>query len=147
MMQQHLQRLNTTFYTDTLFIKCKSTIVNNVAQVYTDGQRFFHFDALTSKSLAGLRLENLTKNIGIPNTIIYDAAPEQVSTNSYLQKTMGKCKIRRHQRKSYSQWQNRAEDSIRELKRRWKWRMIKHRPPKGVWDFGMVYESDILSII
>ena len=78
MMQQHLQQLNTKFYTDTLSAKWKSIIGNNVAQAYTNGQGFVHVNPRTSKSLAGLTLENLTENIAIPNTIIYDGAPEQV---------------------------------------------------------------------
>ena len=41
MMQQHLRRFNTEFYTDNLFAKWKSIIVNNVAQIYTGGQGFF----------------------------------------------------------------------------------------------------------
>ena len=60
---------------------------------------------------------------------------------------MRKCKIRGHQCEPYSKWQNRAEDSIWEFKRRWKRRMIKCRAPKHVWVFGMLYESDILSRI
>ena len=118
-----------------------------MAQVYTDGQGFVHVGPRTSKYLAGLTLDNLTKNIGTPNTIIYDGAPEQVGPNSDFQNKMRKCKIRRHQCEPYYQWQNRSEDSIRELKRRWKRRMIKRRAPKRVWDFGMVYESEILSRI
>ena len=82
MMQQHLRRLNTTFYTDTLFAKCKFVIGNNVAQVYTYGQGFVPVDLCTSKSLAGLTLDNLNENIGIPNTIIYDGSPEQVGPYS-----------------------------------------------------------------
>ena len=70
MMQQNLQRLNTILYTDTLFAKYKSISGNNVAQVYTDGQGFVHLDPHAFKSLAGLTLENLTENIGIPNNII-----------------------------------------------------------------------------
>ena len=138
-MQQHLQRLNKTFYTNTLFAKWKSIIGNNVAQVYTGGKWFVHVDPRTSKSLYGITLDNLTENIGIPNTIIYDGAPEQVGPNPDFQKTMKKWKIRGHQYKPYSQWHNRVEDSIWELKRRQKRRMIKHRAPKRVWDFGMVY--------
>ena len=84
-----------------------------MAQVYTDGQGFVHVNPRTSKSLAGLKLNNPIKNIGIPNTIIYDGAPEQVVTNSELQKTMSKCKICGNQCEPYSQWQNRSEDSIR----------------------------------
>ena len=104
MMQQHLRRLNTTFYTDALFSKCKSIIGNNVAQVYTENQGFVHVDPCTSKSLAGLKLDNLTENIGISCTIIYDGAPEQVGYNSDFQKTMIKCKICGHQFETYSQW-------------------------------------------
>ena len=80
-MQQHLRRLNTNFYTDTLFAKCKPTIGNNVAQVYTNGQVFVYVDPCTSKSISGLTLDNLNNNIGIPNSIIYDGDPEQVSPN------------------------------------------------------------------
>ena len=74
-MQHHLRRLNTKIYTDTLFAKCKSIIGNNVVQVYTDGQGFVRVDPRTSKSLDGLILDNLTKNIGIPNTIICNGEP------------------------------------------------------------------------
>ena len=89
-MQQHLRHLNTTFYTDTLFAKCKSIIGKNVAQVYIDGQVSVHVYPRTSKSLDGLTLDNLADNIVIPNTIIYNGAPEQVGPNSDLQNTMGK---------------------------------------------------------
>ena len=75
MMQHHLRSLNTKFYTDTLLAKCKYIIGNNVAQVYTGGQGFVHVDSRTSKSLDELKLDNLTENIGIPNTIIYNGAP------------------------------------------------------------------------
>ena len=132
MMQQHLRRLNTTFYNNTFFAKCRSIIGNNVAQVYTDGQGFVHVDLRTSKSLDGLTLDNLTKNIGIPNTIIYDGSPEQVGPNLDFQETMRKCKIHGHQCVPYSQWQNRAEDSIWELKCGWERRMINRRAPKRV---------------
>ena len=147
MMQQNLRRLNTKFYTKTLFAKCKCIIGNNIAQVYTDGQGFVHVDPNTSKSLAGLTLDNMNENIGIPNTTINDGTPEQVGPNSDFQKTTRKWKICGHQCEPYSQWKNRAEDSIRELKRRWKRCMIKRRAPKRDWDFGMVYESKILSRI
>ena len=104
LIQQHIQRLNTNFYTDTLFAKCKSIIGNNVAQVYTDVQGFVPVYPRTSKSLAGITLDNLTENIGIPNTIIYYGASEQVSPNLDFHNTMRKCKIRGHQRGPYSQW-------------------------------------------
>ena len=147
LLQSRHRRLNITLYTDTMFSKCKSIIGNSVAQVYTDGQGWVHVDPRTSKALAGLTLDSLIENIGIPNQIIYDGAQEQIGPKSYFQKTMQHYRIHGHQVEPYSPWQNRAEDSIRELKRRWKRRMIKRRAPKRVWDFGMVYEAEILSRI
>ena len=118
-----------------------------MAQIYTGSQGFVHVNPCTSKSLARLKLENLTENIGIPNTIIYDGDPKKVGPDSDFQKTMSKCKIRRHQWEPYSQCQNRAEDSILELKCGRKRHMIKCRSPTRVWGFGMVYEYYILYII
>ena len=46
-----------------------------MSQVYTAGQGFVYVDPHTSKSLAGITLDNLTENIGIPNTIIYEWGP------------------------------------------------------------------------
>ena len=40
-MSQNLTRLNTTFYSDTMFAKCTSLNGNAVAQVFTDGQGYY----------------------------------------------------------------------------------------------------------
>ena len=53
--------------------------------------------------------------------------------------------IKGHQNEAETQKYNRAEDAIRKCKRRWKQRIIKRRVPKRVWDFGIVWESEILS--
>ena len=145
LMQSRLRRLNTTFYTDTLFAKCKSIAGNSVAQLYTDGEGFIHVDPREKKSQAGLTLDALAEDIGIPQCMIYDGAAEQTGKNSAFQKSIRRLKINGRQTEPYSPWQNRAEDSIREVKRRWKKRMIKRRVPKRVWDFGLVYEAEILS--
>ena len=33
------------------------------------------------------------------------------------------------------------------MKKRWKRRMIQKRVPKRLWDYGLVYEAEILSLI
>ena len=72
-----------------------------MAQVYLDGQGFVLVNPCNSKSLDGITLDNLTKNIGISNTFIYNWAPEQVIPNSDFQKTMRKFKICGHQCEPY----------------------------------------------
>lgn len=85
------------------------------------------------------------ENVGIPNKMIYDGAPEQVQPGSEFQKLMTKYHIVGHQNKAKTQRYNRAEDSVRELKRRWKKTIIKRIVPKRLWDYGMVWEAEILS--
>ena len=38
-----------------------------------------------------------------------------------------------------------AERKIGFLAKRWKLRMMKKKVPKRLWDFGLVYESELLS--
>jgi hypothetical protein len=90
LLQSKYRRLNTTFYTDTLFAKCKSIAGNSVAQIYTDGKGFVHVDPRSSKSLAGLTLDAFAEDIGIPRCIIFDGAAEQTGKNSNFQKSIGR---------------------------------------------------------
>ena len=65
--------------------------------------------------------------------------------NTRFSRQCNKLKINLKRTEPYSPWQNRAENSIGKLKARWKRRMMKHRCHKKVWDFGLVYESEIMS--
>ena len=81
-LQMHYRRLNTSFYTDTLFMKAKSLKGKTCAQIYTDGKGYIRTDPSKSKSQAGATLGRFLEDVGIPNTLIYDGAPEQVGENS-----------------------------------------------------------------
>jgi hypothetical protein len=45
----------------------------------------------------------------------------------------------------YSQWQNRAEEGIHDIKKKWSRRMIRNGVPRKLWDYGIVYECKIMS--
>lgn len=49
-LQMHYRRLNTCFYTDTLFMKAKSLKGKTCAQIYTDGKGYIRTDPIESKS-------------------------------------------------------------------------------------------------
>ena len=146
-LQQHHRRLKTTFYTDTMFAKVKSLKGNTCAQIFTDGKGFIAAYPMSTKRHAGKSLRRLIEDVGIPSKIIYDGAKEQVQPGTEFQKTISKYHIKGHQNEAETQKYNRAEDAIRELKRRWKRRIIKRRVPKRVWDFGIVWEAEIISRI
>jgi hypothetical protein len=42
---------------------------------------------------------------------------------------------------------HKAETEIQELKQRWKIQMAEHQVPSRLWDYGLVYIAEILSII
>ena len=143
-LQLHYRRLNFTLFSDTMFAKTKSLKGFTCCQVYADGEGFVWADPMKSKSEAGRTLKRLIQDVGIPNKIVSDGAPEQIGPGSEFQKLMRTYDIRGHQNEAKTQKYNRAEDAIRECKRRWKQRIIRRRVPKRVWDFGIVWESEIL---
>ena len=145
LLQLRYRRLNARFYTDTMFAKTKSIQQNTCAQIYTDGKGYVRADPMRSKAEAGMTLSRLMEDVGIPNEIVSDGAPEVIGKGTEFGKLSRQFSIKRHQTEPETQRHNRAEDSIRELKRRWKQRVIKRRVPKKVWDFAIVWESEILS--
>ena len=143
LMSQRLRRLTTKWYTDTLFAKEKSLLGNTCAQIYTDGKGFTHVYPMERKSEAGDTLQAVSRDIGIPNTIISDNAPEQIGKHSKFQQLCKRYNIESRSTEPYSPWQNQAEGNIKIVKGKAKRRRIRRRVPKRVWDFGLVWESEI----
>ena len=109
-LQLHYRRLNTGFYTDTLFMKCKTLKGKTCAQVYSDGKGYIRTDPMTSKKEAGITLGRFLEDVGVPNKMTYDGAPEQIGPESKFQKIMRKYQIKGHQNEAFTQKNNRAED-------------------------------------
>ena len=145
-MSLSLRRLNTRFYTDTLFAKVTSLKGNTCAQIFvTNDIGFVRVYPMSSKSQAGEALRDLADDVGIPNEIACDGASEQVGPKSDFMKTVNYLRTRIKQTEPYSPWQNIAESGIRELKKRWKHRMATKNIPRRLWDYGLIYESEIMS--
>ena len=144
-MSQNLTRLNTTFYSDTMFAKCTSLNGNAVAQVFTDGQGYYHAEPLVSKAQAGEALDSFAATVGVPNVMVTDGAMEQTGPNSHFQKSLKRMGVLHKTTEPYSQWQNRAEAGIHDIKKKWSRRMIRKGVPRKLWDYGIVYECEIMS--
>ena len=142
-MSQRLRRLSTTWYTDTLFAKNKSLVGNTCAQMFTDGDGFTYVHPMKSKAQAGEALHKVTKDVGVPNTIISDGAAEQTGPKTHFKQVMKKCHIDSRTTEPYSPWQNKAENSIGIIKGKAKRRRIRRQIPRRCWDFGIVWESEI----
>jgi hypothetical protein len=104
---------------------------------------------MSSKSSENIAqtLRDFVDDVGIPNTLICDLATEQVGPHTPMMKEIRHMRIKMHNaEKGRSSQNHRAETEIRELKRRWKARMVEKRIPRRLWDYGVVYAAEILSV-
>jgi hypothetical protein len=67
-MQSKRQRLNNTFYTDTMFSGIRSLRGNTCAQVFTNG-KYVHMEPGERKSQAGEALGSMIDEVGIPEKL------------------------------------------------------------------------------
>ena len=143
----HRKRLHATFHTDTLFSKIISLRGNKCAQVFMNGT-FTAVYPILSKSHVGDSLQELINDVGIPDWLYADLAAEHTATNTEFQQQAHKFHIQMHYAEKGRKNQNhRAEGEIGILKTRWKNRMAAKGVPSRLWDYGLVYESEILSRI
>ena len=74
---QRLRRLNTKFYTDTLFTKVSTSLRGNTcAQIFTDGEGAIFAYPMWNKAEAREQLIKLCQQVGIPNELHRDGALE-----------------------------------------------------------------------
>jgi hypothetical protein len=93
-------------------------------------------------------LREFVNDVGIPDNLICDLASEQDGTHTPMIKEFRQLRIKLHSaEKGHSIKNHHAETEItRELKRRWKARMVERQVPSRLWDYGIIYVAEILSI-
>jgi len=140
------RRLQSQWFTDTLFSKFKSLNGNTCAQLFTDtGMVTIH--PAVSKSAAGDCLEEFIDEVGIPSNLLFDGASEHLGPNTTFMKAVKKHAINWRVIEPHSHWQNRAEDMIKKVKHRWKTTQSRIRCSPRLWDYGIVHEARLLSRI
>ena len=87
--------------------------------------------------------------MGVPDSIVCDFASEQTGKHTEVMKLIRQSNIRLHiAEKGREITQNhRAETEIREVKAKWKTRMRENGAPSCLWDYGLVYISEIQSLL
>jgi hypothetical protein len=146
-LQSNKKRLNSHFYCDSLIAKTKSLRGNNGAQVYTNG-KFTSVYPWRLKSEVGQTLNDFCADVGIPEQLTGDLAAEQTGPNTDFMAAVRHYRIKMHWAEKGRHNQNHhAEREIGILKERWKQRMTQKSVPKRLWDYGLVYEGEILSRI
>ena len=133
--QSHLRfpMLKTRFYTDTMFSTMKSIRGNKCAQVFTNGIGYDLFYPLKKEADAADALNNVTRSVGIPMELVSDGA--KAETQGRFGGVIKEFHIKQRTTEAYSAWQNRAEASVRELKRGIMRATRRARSPKRLWDY------------
>ena len=83
----HYRRLDTTFYSDTMFAKVKSLKGNTCSQVFFV-ENVVRVQLMPTKSDAGISLRVFAEDVGVPNYIVVDGAKEQTGQNSAFMQTV-----------------------------------------------------------
>ena len=145
-MSLRYRRLRATFYTDTLFSKVTSIKGNRCAQLYCSGN-FVKVLPMKAKSHVGQSLQDFADDIGVMDELVCDGAKEETGPRTEFMKTVRHLRIKLRQTEPYSPWQNDAERKIGDVKKRWRHKMVQRNIPQRLWDYGLVYEADIISRI
>ena len=141
----HRTRLNTMFHVDMLFAKTKSLRGNLCATVFTDSQYTAVYPA-ENRTHAGQALADFSQDVGIPDYLTADLAGEFSGPNTEFMRHVRQLRIQMHWAEKARHKQNhRVEREIQTLKARWRRRMIDRSIPTRLWDYGLIYESEILS--
>jgi hypothetical protein len=93
-------------------------------------------------------LRDFIDDVGVPDELVCDLATEQVGINTPVMDIIRRYHIKTHfAEKGRSKQNHQAEVEIRDLKQRWKIRMTERQVPSRLWDYGLIYIAEILSIV
>mmetsp|Transcript_5560 Transcript_5560/g.8528 ORF Transcript_5560/g.8528 Transcript_5560/m.8528 type:complete len:135 (-) Transcript_5560:93-497(-) len=100
---------------------------------------------MRTKAEAGNALKMFTDDVGAVAKIVVDQSKEQTMPGSTFMKIANWIRAIVHRIEKYSPWQNRAEAAIGLLKKRWRQRCAAEKVPSRLWEYGLVYDAEVLS--
>ena len=132
--------------TDTMDGRAKSLEGNRYAQVFANKAYFSRIYPMDSKGKAGDALRLFCQEFGVPASLTFDGSQEQNGKNTQFMKQIRTHDINYHVSEPDQHNQNPVEGVIRELRRKWYRIMIRNRVPKELWDYGLRWVSETMSL-
>ena len=143
-MSSNYSRLSTRMYTDTMMFTKVSLKGNKCAQVFTDGA-YARAYPLKSKALCGGALKDFIYDVGVPNELLCDNAPEMVGPDTEFHRECRRVRCVLLTVEPYTPKQNLSERVIGELRRRWRDVRTAKNIPRRLWDYVLVWLAEIMS--
>ena len=118
---------------------------NKCANIFTQG-KFTKVVPMTACSESGQFLVNFTDNVRIPKHLVTNGAGEFTSRETEFVKKARRMRIRLYTLEPGRKNQNQsAEHEFGFHAKLWRVHMHKKKVSKRLWDFGLVYKSELLS--
>ena len=129
------------WFCDEMFSKGPSLDLHTGASVFTDGKGYDFVYPWKSKKQHPEGLMSLIQNVGIPQTLISDGAQELFHGRS--REICNEYRIKQEVTVPYSQWQNAAEASIRELKKGVIRKLRQTGAPRRTWSYALKWVASV----
>ena len=98
---------------------------------------------MRSKSTSGTTLYRMNLDVRVENEIFMDNAPKHNDYNTEIQRVERILGMDVHTTEPHFPWKNNSESVIKIIKEKYNRRRFHINIPKRVWDFGMVWETEI----
>jgi hypothetical protein len=130
----HFPTIWTKVFMDTMFSSVTSICQYKCAQVFTTNTAYLRIYPLQSKQHAPDALMKWIQDIGVMSDLVYDGSKKQGGGKHWHE--IEQCHhIQWHVTEPHSQWQNRAEGEIREIKKSGCHHLQASQAPKQLWCF------------
>ena len=129
------------FYTDSMYSKVKSLHGDTGGSMFTNGHGFDLFYPWKKKSEHPEQLMAFIHDVGVPQVMISDGAPEL--TDGRTKEICQEYRIKQKHSVPYSAWQILAEASIREHKRNGRRILRRTNAPPRTWSYALKWSAAI----
>ena len=139
-------RLQGTFATNTMDMRCKSIHGEQYCQVFANKEFFAAAYPIETKSDAHDPIDMFVNDYGAMDILISDGGAEQVGRHTQFQAKLRKYDIKSKVAEPDRHDQNPAEGVIRDIRKRWYRQIFKTNCPRRIWNYGVPYVCAIMQM-
>ncbi len=132
-----VNRLEGTWATDTMDMRCTSIHGERYCQVYANKEFFAEAYPIPKKSDCHETMDKFVNDYGAMDVLLSDGAAEQCGPRTEFQRKIRKYGIQHKRSEAERSNQNPAEGTIREVRKKWYRTMFKTNCPKRLWTYGV----------
>jgi hypothetical protein len=139
-----VNRLEGTFATDTMDMRCKSIHGEKFCQVFANKQFSAAAYPIQRKADAHEPLDQFVSDYGAMELLISNGAKEPVGEHTKFQAKLRKYDIKSKVSERERPNQNPAEGVIREIRKKWYCQIFRTNCPRQIWNYGIPYVCAIM---